>query len=117
MRPFNLDQALSGEPVICRNGQKVKIAGYNKDAAQNHRLVGWVEEWSREWFEDGRYLLDIDSEYDLFMEEFDLYILLIKPQNGKWQSAGISSVYDEVLNHTMLYDLSNYVHKIVKVTV
>jgi len=39
MKPFNLDEALAGEPVVTRDGRPVKIAGYNEE---KERSGAWV---------------------------------------------------------------------------
>jgi hypothetical protein len=39
MKPFNLERALAGDPVVTRDGRPVKIAGYNEE---KERIAAWV---------------------------------------------------------------------------
>jgi hypothetical protein len=65
MKPFNLQAALDGKPVITRDGRPVKIAGYNEDANKNHKLTGWAGGTALSWSKDGEY--SHNDPYDLFM--------------------------------------------------
>lgn len=69
MKPFNLEKALAGEPVVTRAGEKVKIAGYNPDAKKDSAVIGWVGAKARTWGADGRFYDEGDqsSSNDLFM--------------------------------------------------
>lgn len=69
MKPFNLEKALAGEPVITRAGEKAKIAGYNPDAKKDSAVIGWVGAKARTWGADGRFYDEGDqsSSNDLFM--------------------------------------------------
>ena len=79
MKPFNLEEALAGKPVVTRDGRKVKIAGYNPETSEEFdSVVGWADGGSRCWSEDGLYIPDGDHECDLFMapETKDVWVLL-----------------------------------------
>jgi hypothetical protein len=69
MKPFNLEKALAGNPVITRDGRPVKIAGYNEEAPFDEKIVGWIQEYGCcYWGEDGTYHTSIKySEKDIFM--------------------------------------------------
>ena len=67
LKPFNLEAALQGKPVVTRDGEPVKIAGYNPDAGKYHQLVGWIGEDSCSWTDNGEYLPKEDHVSDLFM--------------------------------------------------
>jgi hypothetical protein len=67
MKPFNLEAALRGEPVITRDGRPVKIAVYNEDASFGESVLGWLEGSSFSWARDGQYLLQDCESFDLFM--------------------------------------------------
>ncbi len=41
MKPFNLEKALAGDPVITRDGRKVTIAGYNPTGGKE-KVAGWI---------------------------------------------------------------------------
>jgi hypothetical protein len=72
MKPFNLEKALAGEPVITRDGRRVKIAGYNEEIYPlNISLLGWIRSdigWCEyAWYCNGRYNSGEDNPSDLFM--------------------------------------------------
>jgi hypothetical protein len=69
MKPFDLQKALAGEPVITRDGRPVKIAGYNKDAREGSSIAGWVGGRILCWYTNGSYSTDFTCKhgYDLFM--------------------------------------------------
>lgn len=52
MKPFNLERALAGDPVITRDGREVKIAGYNPKTHEGVRILGWLADGvSTAWYE------------------------------------------------------------------
>jgi len=53
MKPFNLEAALAGAPVVTRDGRPVKIAGYNPDAHASGTLTGWIEKSIAGWNKKG----------------------------------------------------------------
>ena len=65
MKPFNLQAALDGAPVVTRDGRLVKIAGYNEDAGLT-KLLGWVDGAFCGWYKDG-IQHNANSRLDLFM--------------------------------------------------
>jgi hypothetical protein len=70
MKPFNLEKALAGEPVVTRDGRPVKIAGYNPDAEETHRVMGWINGCPFSWGADGYYNPSKQPcSLDLFMAE------------------------------------------------
>ena len=78
MKPFNLEEALAGKPVVTRDGRKVKIAGYNPESADILMVVGWVDNLVETWSSEGRYTESGDGGFDLFMapETKDVWVLL-----------------------------------------
>jgi len=70
LEKFNLQDALNGRPVVTRDGNPVKIAGYNTDAEEASKLCGWScgDGVAMQWHEDGVFSFnrDEDSEFDLF---------------------------------------------------
>lgn len=68
MKPFDLEKALAGEPVVTRDGRPVKIAGYNPDADDYAKIVGWVDGDTKSWDSNGEYFI-AKSNTDLFMAE------------------------------------------------
>lgn len=77
-KPFNLQEALAGNPVVTRDGRKVKIAGYNPDAKNNEMVIGWVDNVVETWSIEGIYDSMVASNYDLFMaaETKDVWVVL-----------------------------------------
>jgi hypothetical protein len=70
MKPFDLEKALAGEPVVTRDGRPVKIAGYNPHAVEGVRILGWAGKTSRSWYYDGKYTeAENGHDADLFMAE------------------------------------------------
>lgn len=67
MKPFNLERALNGDPVVTRDGRTVKIGGYNPDAKYMHQVLGWVEDRMEAWSITGECMLKVASTKDLFM--------------------------------------------------
>lgn len=66
-KPFNLKEALEGKPVVTSDGREVKIAGYNKDATIDSKLIGWVDAQSCSWRKDGSRPKWGTENDDLFM--------------------------------------------------
>lgn len=67
MKPFDLQKALAGEPVVTRDGRPVKIAGINPDAKDLYKVVGWLDGITAGWCIDGKDYLDGQNPKDLFM--------------------------------------------------
>ena len=68
MKPFNLERALAGDPVVTRDGRPVKIAGYNEEAEVGQDIAGWVGGVLSSWFNDGSYTKQLYiTDADLFM--------------------------------------------------
>ena len=69
MKPFNLERALAGDPVVTRDGRPVKIAGYNHDAKPQWKLAAWVDGNLDAWYTDGAQTCSGNrpTDSDLFM--------------------------------------------------
>lgn len=69
MREFNLHEALSGKPVVTRDGREVTelkiFKGIDND---NPSLVGVLNNGISVWFKNGRYFEEGVNPHDLFME-------------------------------------------------
>jgi hypothetical protein len=68
MKPFDLEKALSGEPVITRNGRPAII----KEAVRNRLgtlVYGDVDGSNYAWYTDGLRGIMQESSLDLFMAE------------------------------------------------
>lgn len=67
--PFNLEKALSGTPIVKRNGKKIIEHHYFKSLNGNQKFICIDEDGDSAYFTDkGTYLDDADeSEFDLFL--------------------------------------------------
>ena len=67
MKPFDLERALAGDPVVTRDGEPVtqltQFIGLDSEEA----LFGVQDKKVRRWFLDGKYIADDYSRLDLFM--------------------------------------------------
>lgn len=68
MKPFNLEEALSGKPVVTEGGDEVIIAGYNPKMNPYDQVIGWVDNAAKSWNTKGKYYKGVISNYDLFMK-------------------------------------------------
>ena len=87
MKPFNLERALAGEPVITRDGEKITIAGYNANAKKYNQLAGWDSDGAiLSWNFDGKFDTGHNSLNDLFMAptERKEYIVRCVFGNAVW---------------------------------
>lgn len=67
MKPFDLEAAMRGDPVVTRNGRSYKFGAYNSDANTNQRLIGWVDRVCVSYPESGVYIEGDETQLDLFM--------------------------------------------------
>lgn len=68
MKPFDLEAAIRGEPVVTRDGRDAKFGAYNPDADALCSVVGWIGDRPHSWSKDGRFnFMDFDPR-DLFMK-------------------------------------------------
>jgi hypothetical protein len=82
MKPFNLERALAGEPVVTRDGRPVKIAGYNPDAKPQWKLAAWVDGNLDAWYTDGTQTgksnMPTDSDLRMAPNERKEWIVLLR---------------------------------------
>ncbi len=107
-KPFNLQDALAGNPVVTRDGRAVKIAGYNPDAGvgQYHQVIGWLDSKVKGFNESGSWNGTM-SDNDLFMapETKDVWVILMQRSFGllavvretKEEAEAFCSNVDEIL--------------------
>jgi len=69
MKPFDLEKALAGEPVVTRDGRPVKIAAYNPDANDYAQLLIWLDGDAYSCHRNGKRTKCSESSLDLFMAE------------------------------------------------
>ena len=72
LKPFNLEEALNGAPLVTRDGRKVTHLHYFKDATHSpFKLFAVIENGLHAFKDDGSYgsFFTNGNEKDLFMEE------------------------------------------------
>ena len=70
MKPFNLEEALAGKPVVTRDGRKVTELYLFKTAGTNYSLHVCINKSLESYTQEGKfYNTDRESIHDLFMEE------------------------------------------------
>ena len=75
MKPFNLEEAIElHKPVVTRDGRDVWLAGYNPNAEEHCRIIGWVDGGIYFWKEDGTSDLEANGTLDLFMKPTEKYV-------------------------------------------
>lgn len=70
-KPFNLEEALAGKPVVTRDGQQVKkITRFDVNQTNPYSVYGLVGDIIGNWTESGKYVAGTPSEnpLDLFIE-------------------------------------------------
>lgn len=65
MKPFDMDKALKGELVVTRNGEEV--TQFTWFDCKRKSIVGVIGDELFTWYEDGTFLENEDSIFDLFM--------------------------------------------------
>ena len=70
MKPFDLEKALAGEPVVNGMDKKILKVAYNADAESDCRICAWDEDGQAElYYENGRFDDISTTKLDLFMAE------------------------------------------------
>lgn len=63
MKPFDLQAALNGSPVITRDGKQVRIEAYDANRGSEDALIGSINDvvhfWDRNGFMQGNRLMDL----------------------------------------------------------
>jgi len=67
MEQFNLERALSGEPVITRDGREVTQL-IQFDTTERNIIFGVVNGVVRSWCSNGEYITTLNHKNDLFMK-------------------------------------------------
>jgi hypothetical protein len=116
MKPFNLERALAGEPVVTRDGRPVKIAGYNKDATKTHALLGWDDvNDSMTWDLSGKFNPNVEafSSLDLFMAptERKEWIVRLNPKHiayykGPFNTKELAIVYADNWEGATIHEIT-----------
>lgn len=69
MKPFDLEAAMRGEPIVTRDGREAKFVAYVPEADVGHRLIVFIEgaQCVTSLYKTGTYLDPSVSDLDLFM--------------------------------------------------
>jgi len=68
LKPFNLEQAITGKPIVCRDGTPAKFLYYDKELNISCRVGAAVEGQLRGYCENGNYFPHTSpTDCDLFM--------------------------------------------------
>jgi len=68
MKPFDLEAAKRGEPIVCRDGTPAKFIAHVPEASESSRLVVMVDTFVAPLWENGKYWsYDESHDFDLFM--------------------------------------------------
>lgn len=84
-KPFDLQEAIQGKPVVNHNNDSFIFGGYNKEAEPGFRLVGWVNNLLGIWHDNGQVYLSQESPSDLLMvvEEKKYWVNVYKDSHNK----------------------------------
>lgn len=96
MKPFNLEQALAGAPVITRDGTKVIRLFTVPEANPEHRLVAVFDDGRVDTlYENGKYYEAQDYHNDLFMvpTKKEGYINICKDEHTEHIAVNSTFVY------------------------
>ena len=97
MKPFNLNEALAGHPVVTRDGRKVTQL-HLFDVTSPYCLCGVIDRELRSFTKEGYHSIlktKDTSDYDLFMES---------TKTKKWINIYKSQFSDEVIAGQQTYD-------------
>ena len=84
MKPFNLERALAGKPVVTRDGRPVKIAGYNEEADDDYKVAFWIGGCVYGCSDSGIYdpSTNRENNSDLFMAPTERKEWIVRYQHG-----------------------------------
>ena len=104
MKKFNLEEALAGKPVLCRNGELVTQLVEFKNTSAIHSLAGLCDNMIKTWTIDGNYFSkgnSYPSYWDLFMapEIKSCWVNVYENSHGKlWIGPGRDSLAEALEN-------------------
>ena len=84
MKPFNLEAAKRGEPIVTRGGEAAKFIAHVPDAEIGFRVVVMLDGVIECYCDDGSYRPSWKSTYDLFMATRKRTVWMnVYPTNGQ----------------------------------
>lgn len=101
MKPFNLERALAGDPVMTRDGRPVTQLTFFKDA-MGDTIAGILEGYIELWREDGYYHTMDRGDKDLFMapKTKEGWINIYQTTTGGWRAFGpVYGTEQEAVDH------------------
>jgi hypothetical protein len=72
MKPFDLEKALAGEPVVTKNGQSVSQLTLFSLTKDDYCIYGVIEGRIQRWVRSG--------QYDVNVENHDLDLFMVQPE-------------------------------------
>ena len=90
MKKFNLEEALSGKPVVTRDGREVSYLTLFNSDIENLPLVGLVDGFIRTYTKDGKFFSDKRcADLDLFMasEKVTKWVNVFPNKDGRYYSS------------------------------
>src|SRR6056297_3034805 len=70
MKPFNLEAAKRGEPIVCRDGTPAKFVAHVPEAKGSNKVIALADKLVFTCFENGsRSLFGDETSTDLFMAQ------------------------------------------------
>lgn len=71
MKPFDLEAAMRGEPIVARDGRKAKFIAHVPEAKEGFQVLAFTEGdyCCYSYAEDGKHIALVQSTCDLFMYE------------------------------------------------
>lgn len=113
-KPFDLQKAMAGEPVVTRDGKPYKFGAYNPEAVGKDNIVGWVDGLLATHHSNGKRLFSGEQSInDLFMaaKTQKVWVNIWRNSHGKlvsmiWESeadaaSDLSNPYDCILLKTI----------------
>lgn len=108
-KPFDLQKAMAGEPVVTRDGRSYKFGAYNPEADKGFELIGWISGIGKLHYSSGKYRSSYETDSDLFMAAKTQKVWV-----NLWR--GVSSGYIYTYEHKTERDAKlcsniNYTHR------
>lgn len=80
MKPFDLQSAKAGAPIVTRDGREAKFVAHVPEANEGEKIVVLIGKSILMYSENGNYLVDCGSNCDLFMkpQKRTVYVNIVK---------------------------------------
>ena len=95
MKPFDLEKALAGEPVVSKEGRKVIQLHYFPNLGSNFKVIAQLEHgFSFDTFTiHGKYSENNSSQLDLFMAEPEIWVNVYYNEKTGVYGSSIGTTY------------------------